>query len=256
MALEAVPFAVTKDQVLDGRLMLTQPRDGYRVAIDPILLAAAVPALGGERVLDLGCGIGTAALCVAKRVVDVAVTGIDIQPDLVALARRNADENGLAARAAFEVSDVLALGDGSFDHVCANPPYLEAGKSSLSPNPIKAIANVEGAAKLADWVRAAISAVRECGSVTFIHRARRRITRGDGGGPRGSPGIAAAAKGKCGGEKGVDPGDERRHFRPRDIAGHGTARRVGRFYTGGAGDPAQYGAAIPSALTGYPARPT
>ena len=172
MALEAVPFAVTKDQVLDGRLMLTQPRDGYRVAIDPILLAAAVPALGGERVLDLGCGIGTAALCVAKRVVDVAVTGIDIQPDLVALAR-NADENGLAARAAFEVSDVLALGDGSFDHVCANPPYLEAGKSSLSPNPIKAIANVEGAAKLADWVRAAISAVRECGSVTFIHRAER-----------------------------------------------------------------------------------
>lgn len=173
MALEGVPFAVTKDQVLDGRLTLIQPRDGYRVAIDPILLAAAVPALGGARVLDLGCGIGTAALCVAKRVEGIEVTGIDIQPDLVALARRNAAENGLAARAAFEVGDVLALAEEAYHHVCANPPYLEAGKSSLSPNPIKAIANVEGAAKLGDWVRAAISAVREGGSVTFIHRAER-----------------------------------------------------------------------------------
>ena len=174
MALDAAPFAVTNDRVLDGRLTLTQPRDGYRVAIDPILLAASVPVLG-ERVLDLGCGIGTAALCVAKRVEDVAVMGIDIQPDLVSLARRNAAENGLDARAAFELGDVLTLSAGPFDHVCANPPYLEAGKSSISPNPIKAIANVEGAAKLGDWVRAAIAAVKSGGSVTFIHRAERAV---------------------------------------------------------------------------------
>lgn len=173
MALSDVPFPLSRDQVLDGRLTLHQPRDGYRVAVDPILLAAAVPAQGGQRVLDLGCGIGTAALCIARRVDGVTVTGIDIQADLIALAKANAVENDLADRARFQVGDVLGLAGGAHDHICANPPYLEAGKASLSPNPIKAIANVEGAAKLGDWVRAAIAGVSQGGSVTFIHRAER-----------------------------------------------------------------------------------
>lgn len=169
----SAPFPVSCDEILGGRLRLIQPREGYRVAIDPILLAAAVPAVAGERVLDLGCGIGTAALCVARRVASVTVTGIDIQGDLVALAQANAAGNGLADRAVFRTGDVLTFADGRYDHVCANPPYLERDRASLSPNPIKAIANVEGAAKLADWVRAAIACVAVGGSVTFIHRAER-----------------------------------------------------------------------------------
>lgn len=166
---------ITEDQVLGGRLTLLQPRDGYRVAIDPILLAAAVPAIAGESVLDLGCGIGTAGLCVAKRVAGVAVAGIDLQPWLVELAQRNAQANGLAGRAAFAVGDVLVPVTEPYQHVLANPPYLERAKASISPNPIKAAANVEGAARLADWVQAATQAVAPGGSVTFIHRAERTL---------------------------------------------------------------------------------
>ena len=88
---------VTADRLLGGRVSLRQPAKGYRAAIDPILLAAAV-AYGDRRVLDVGCGVGTAAICLATRITECRVTGLEIQPELAALARDNAAENGLAGR--------------------------------------------------------------------------------------------------------------------------------------------------------------
>jgi tRNA1(Val) A37 N6-methylase TrmN6 len=68
--------ALTEDTLLGGRVRLRQPASGYRVAIDPVLLAAAVPAVSGETALDIGCGTGAAALCLAVRVPGVRVIGI------------------------------------------------------------------------------------------------------------------------------------------------------------------------------------
>ena len=163
----------SSDRIFGNRLHLMQPADGYRVAIDPILLAAAVPAKVGDHVLDLGCGVGTAGLCLAARVPGVAVMGLDLQPALVALATRNATANALSDRVTFLCGDVLGFKDTGFDHVLANPPYLVREKVSISPNPVKALANVEGEAKLIHWVASAVAAVRIGGSVTFIHRADR-----------------------------------------------------------------------------------
>ncbi|MBF0393554.1 MAG: methyltransferase, partial [Alphaproteobacteria bacterium] len=58
----------TDDTLLDGRVRLRQPTHGYRAAIDPVFLAAAVPAGAGQRVLDAGCGAGAALLCLCARV--------------------------------------------------------------------------------------------------------------------------------------------------------------------------------------------
>lgn len=166
-------FPISSDQLLGGRLTLLQPKDGYRAAIDPVLLAAAVPAVAGDHVLDLGCGVGTAGLCLAARVPGVRVLGLDLQGDLVTLANRNAAANGAGGRVTFRHGNVLDFHDSDFDHVLVNPPYLARDKASISPNPIKAAANVEGDARLADWVVVAIAAVRTGGGVTFIHRADR-----------------------------------------------------------------------------------
>jgi hypothetical protein len=59
---------LTHDAFLGGMLRLWQPRSGYRAGVDPVLLAASVPAVAGQRVLELGCGVGTAILCLAARV--------------------------------------------------------------------------------------------------------------------------------------------------------------------------------------------
>ncbi|MBL6931947.1 MAG: methyltransferase [Rhodospirillales bacterium] len=169
--------AIGEDALLGGRVRLLQMKDGYRAAIDPVLLAAAIPAKSGERVLDLGAGVGAASLCLAARVPGVKVMGLDIQPALVQLATENAVLNKCDEDVAFVTGDLLdctnGLPEGTFDHVMANPPYLDSDSGNRPPNAAKAIANIEGEADLVDWVQAAVRAVRRKGSVTFIHRGDR-----------------------------------------------------------------------------------
>ena len=167
----------SEDALLGGRVRLLQPAEGYRVAIDPVLLAAAVPAGPGERVLDLGSGTGAAALCLAAREPSCRVSGLERELALVRLAQESARLSGFAARAEFMMGDLLSppprLAPGSFHHVMANPPYLPAGGGTPSPHPLKAAAMAEGEASLIDWVKAALTMARPKGTVTFIHRADR-----------------------------------------------------------------------------------
>ncbi len=167
----------SEDALLGGKVRLMQMKEGYRAAIDPVFLAAAVGAKSGENVLDLGCGVGTASLCLGARVPEIKVIGLDVQAPLVELANENAVLNDCAGDVSFLTGDLLdpptEIGLGSFDHVMANPPYLGRECGNPPPDNSKALANVEGEADLVDWVLAAVNAVRRKGSVTFIHRADR-----------------------------------------------------------------------------------
>jgi tRNA1(Val) A37 N6-methylase TrmN6 len=176
--------AVTEDRLLDGRVRLRQPAAGYRAAIDPVFLAAAVPPSGpmsgGPRaVLDLGCGVGAAALCLLARLTDVTVTGIEVQAELAALASNNA-LNGWTRRFTVVEGDLAECGVAAtrsspasgFDEVLCNPPHQPAG-TAAAPDPAKARATREGALSLDDWAAAALAHLRPKGWATFIHRADR-----------------------------------------------------------------------------------
>ena len=174
---EVASLPTSEDAFLGGRLTLRQPLEGFRAAIDPLFLAAAVPAEEGESVLDLGCGIGTAALAILTRVPSVRATGLDIDGSLVALAKENAAANGMATQ--FEalrgdVSDTRqVLGERLFDHVCCNPPHVEAGGGTRSQEAARDRAKQEGAVALDDWIEAALRHLRPKGSFTLVHRADR-----------------------------------------------------------------------------------
>ena len=115
---------LSDDALLGGRLRLRQPRVGYRVAIDPVLLAAAVDARPGERILDAGAGTAAAALCLAERCPEVNVAGLERDPDLVRIGRINLAENPAGARVELQEGNLLArpyLG-APFDQVMTNPP--------------------------------------------------------------------------------------------------------------------------------------
>ncbi|MSO76518.1 MAG: methyltransferase domain-containing protein [Alphaproteobacteria bacterium] len=164
----------TEDALLDGRVRLRQPKQGYRVATDPVYLAAAVPARPGERVLDLGLGVGAAALCLAWRARGAEVVGVEVQGDLAHLAEENGRLNGLAVRVV--VGDVMALPfkAGSFDHVMANPPFLVRGNATSSPLAGKARADLaDHEADLDAWIAAGLHALRSGGTLTLIQRADR-----------------------------------------------------------------------------------
>ncbi len=165
------------DLLLGGRVSLAQPVSGYRVAIDPVMLAAAVSASAGDSVLDLGCGAGAAALCLLARVPGIRVTGLDLQINLVRLAGENARRNDVANRFLPMVGDVAKLpprlAPASFDHVMCNPPYQRASAARPSGNPARDTANREGEAGLTVWIAAALAMVRPKGVLTIIHRADR-----------------------------------------------------------------------------------
>jgi tRNA1(Val) A37 N6-methylase TrmN6 len=169
--------AFSEDRLLGGRVRVRQPTSGYRVAIDPVFLAASVPAEPHQLVLDVGCGAGAAMLCLAARVPQVRVVGLEMQRDLVRLAGDNAILNAMEARVSVMIGDLLhpppRLSPGAFDHVMANPPFHERDRATPAATPGKAAATIEGDADLAAWVRFCLAMARPKGTVTFIHRADR-----------------------------------------------------------------------------------
>lgn len=165
---------LTSDGFLGGRLTVLQPKTGYRAGIDPVLLAAAVPARAGEAVLELGCGAGVASLCLAARVPDLALTGVELQPDYAELARRNAAANGIGMTVV--VADIANLPPElraqRFDHVIANPPYFCGGHRTAARDPGREAALGE-ATPLSAWIDTAARRLAPRGRLTMIQRADR-----------------------------------------------------------------------------------
>lgn len=174
------PEPITQDAVLDGRLLLTQPRRGHRVGHEAMLLAAACPARAGDTVVELGAGVGAAGLAVAMRVESTIVTLVDIDSGLVALASDNAQRNRLAARVRAVELDVAAparafaavgLPAGGVMRVLMNPPFNDPGRQRPSTDAARRLAHSAPRAMLAVWTRAAARLLRPSGTLTMIWRA-------------------------------------------------------------------------------------
>jgi tRNA1(Val) A37 N6-methylase TrmN6 len=182
--------------VLNGAVSLWQAQGGLKTSTDSVMLAAACPVQSGQSLLDLGCGVGSAGLCVLARVPDIHLTGIDIQADHIELAIKNAVMNGWAEKCDFICGDIRDFSvmssrrsPGSekqekhdpvfhrgssmlFDHVICNPPYYSAGdQTSPSAAKAKALTHDEPDISIQSWVKCAFAHVKSGGSLTMIHRA-------------------------------------------------------------------------------------
>ena len=170
----AISPAAAGTAILGGRVRLAAaaPRPG----LDPVLLAAAVPATAGDSILDAGAGAAAAALCLAARLKGVGVEGIEVRPEAVAAAAESIALSGLGDRVRVIEGDIAAPPTSlatDYDHVMANPPYFEAARHPRPAEPARAAAHHGDAGGLARWIAFCLGRVRRGGSVTVIHRAER-----------------------------------------------------------------------------------
>ncbi len=161
--------------LLRGRVKLIQPKHGFRASIDSVLLASAVKVTKQKaKVLDVGCGVGSAGLCITFKNPSILLTGIDIQDDLVGIAKQNAKLNNIDAE--FVCGDIKkekTIKNNHFDNVLMNPPYEDEGLKS--PNKIKATSHNTCISEttLEDWIKYLHLKLKQGGTATIIHKAEK-----------------------------------------------------------------------------------
>lgn len=122
--LQGVPFYVDERAIVPRSFIAELLADG---SIDPWL---------GEhtrQVLDLCTGNGSLAVLAALAWPEVQVTGADLSPDALAVARINVDRHGLQERVALVISDGLAQVPGPWDLILCNPPYVNERSMAALP---------------------------------------------------------------------------------------------------------------------------
>ncbi len=122
--LQGVPFYVDERAIVPRSFIAELLADG---SIDDFLSADT------RRVLDLCTGNGSLAVLAAMAYPEVMVTGADISPDALAVARINVDRHGLQERIALQASDGLSALPGPWDLILCNPPYVNAASMAALP---------------------------------------------------------------------------------------------------------------------------
>ena len=90
----------TNDYLLDKKVKIFQPVNGYRASTDAVLLSSLVQIKNGDDILDVGSGTGAVSLCLAHRLQNQnpQITGLEIQPELAELSNASAQANGFSTR--------------------------------------------------------------------------------------------------------------------------------------------------------------
>lgn len=147
----------TLDAIYGGRLIVRQPRKGYRFSVDAYLLtwfACQGPAvrLGA----DLGAGSGLVGLGLLAAGTARRVIAVEVQPRLASLAEENAKGNQLDDRYQVVASDVMELPRevprGAFGLVVTNPPFWPVSEGRLSADAQRRVACHEVLGGIAQWI--------------------------------------------------------------------------------------------------------
>ena len=167
----------TTDYLLNRKVKIFQPTDGYRASVDAVFLSAAVANVpNNARLLDVGSGTGAVSLCLAHRLQqqNVEIIGAEIQPELVELANYSAAQNNFGFLHYLHTdirqkSTLPELRPCRFDVVISNPPYSE--HDLPSPKTGKATAHNMTSFGLENWLAYCLKMAKPFGKICLINRA-------------------------------------------------------------------------------------
>ena len=114
--------------------------------------------------VEAGTGAGAGLLCLVTRVAGVRGVGVELDPAMADLARRNLRDNALAS-CEVVTGDIAAMALGRFDHALANPPWHDP-RSTASP--VERRRQAKQGAALEDWIAALGGMMTIGGSLSLI----------------------------------------------------------------------------------------
>ncbi len=182
---------LSEDEFLGGRVKLYQPKKGYRISSDTVFLAASLPELKGQKIIDIGAGTGgILTFYKSRNACENICHALEIREDMIALARKNAEGNALRDKIKYFRGDLKDLPQeiqpNTYDHLVTNPPYYKEDAGMKSPFETKAAAHREENMDLKTWILSCLKLLKQRAYITLIHRTDRL---GD---------ILAAFEGKAG----------------------------------------------------------
>ncbi len=172
----------TDDSILNGKILLRQPKKGYRVAIDPIILASLIEPKDNQEILDVGCGVGAISLILKRKNRSAKITAIDIDENMCELCRYNSEKNSLELNVR-NIGIESMPRENLYDIIVTNPPFFSKESSRVSAT--KELANFE-TMELSEWISLCLNLLKNKGHFSIIHDTSRI---GD---------ILAAIKGRAG----------------------------------------------------------
>ena len=161
---------VTEDYIWDGKIKLLQPKNGYRIALDPIILAKTVDIHPKQSILDAGCGVGTISLILKYLNASLNITSIDIDHEIIMLCRKNSQINQLPLDIIEGSIASSILKNRNFDCVVTNPPFYNA--HNFRSSAAKKFANFE-TVDINIWLGACLKRLKSKGNLYIIHLPER-----------------------------------------------------------------------------------
>ncbi len=166
----------TNDYLLNHKVKIFQPVNGYRASTDAVILSALPEKIKNkDRILDIGSGTGAISLCLAHRLqqYDIQIHGFELQPELTELANLSAQVNDFSHFLHYHNIDIrsnkIPEKANSFQHVITNPPYSESDMKS--PNPSKSLAHNFAEFNLNNWIQFCLKMLAPFGYFYMINRA-------------------------------------------------------------------------------------
>lgn len=168
---------LSSDSLFSGNLVIYQAKKGYRFSLDAVLLAGLARIKPGDRVVDLGTGCGVVPLILAYRGLGQSFTGLEIQPELAELAKKNVESNGFSDRISIVEMDYRDVASHfpaeGFDIALSNPPYRKVDSGRINPDRQRALARHELAGSISDVFSAAGFLLPRGGRLAVIYPATR-----------------------------------------------------------------------------------
>ncbi len=165
------------DNLLNYKIKISQPEQGYRFSIDPFILAAHVKGIENQKVIDIGCGCGIIPLILSLKSSAFKITGVEIQKKLYVCAKKNIITNKLENIINIIHGDIKNIDtadiNGKADVIVSNPPYKKRGCGRLNPDSQKAIARHEITLDIDKLFRYSSRLLKEKGKLYIIFPAQR-----------------------------------------------------------------------------------